>query len=156
LIARRVVTGLGEDGKAKILYDDREGKVDLILSVSFQTVWWTDNVPADVTRETNEDPTKGEKPFRGPVNDGSTGMFVNFHPGANAPMHATKSIDYAIIIEGEVELELENGERSVLKAGDVVVQRQTKHAWHNPHPTKWTKMFCVCIATANSGEEKKD
>ncbi|KIJ22660.1 hypothetical protein M422DRAFT_276875 [Sphaerobolus stellatus SS14] len=153
--ARRVVTGLGEDGKAKILYDDREGRVETFPSGSiFQNVWLTDSVPADVTRETNDDPTKGEKLFQGPVNGGSVGNFVNFPPGGRAPMHFTKSIDYGIIIEGEIELELENGEKTVLKAGDVFVQRQTKHAWHNRHPTQWTKVFSVCIASANSVDEK--
>ncbi|KIJ22661.1 hypothetical protein M422DRAFT_39977 [Sphaerobolus stellatus SS14] len=155
--ARRVVTGLGEDGKAKILYDDREGRVESFPSGSnFQTVWLTDSVPADVTTKTNEDPTKGEKLFQGPVNGGSTGMFVNFPPGASSPMHSTRSIDYGIVIEGEIELELDNGEKTVLKAGDVIVQRQTKHAWHNRHATQWTKIFCVCIASANSVVEKKD
>ncbi|KIJ42128.1 hypothetical protein M422DRAFT_254822 [Sphaerobolus stellatus SS14] len=155
--ARRVVTGLGEDGKAKILYDDREGRVETFPSGSnFQTVWLTDRVPADVTRETNEDPTKGEKLYQGPVNDGSVGVFVNFPPGARAPMHSTKSIDYGIIVEGELELELDNGEKTVLKAGDVIVQRQTKHAWHNRHATQWTKVFFVCIASASSVDEKKN
>ncbi|KIJ31113.1 hypothetical protein M422DRAFT_267322 [Sphaerobolus stellatus SS14] len=96
--ARRVVTGLGEDGKAKILYDDREGRIETFPSGSiFQNVWLTDSVPADVTREANDDPTKGEKLFQGPVNDGSVANFVNFPPGGRTPMHSTKSINYGIL-----------------------------------------------------------
>ncbi|KIJ47101.1 hypothetical protein M422DRAFT_164558 [Sphaerobolus stellatus SS14] len=71
-------------------------------------------------------------------------------------MLSTKSIDYGIIVEGELELELDNGEKTVLKAGDVVVQRQTKHAWHNRHANQWTKVFFVCIASASSIDKKKN
>jgi len=40
-------------------------------------------------------------------------------PGASSPMHTTKSIDYGIVVEGEIELELDSGERTVLKSGYV-------------------------------------
>ncbi|KIJ42503.1 hypothetical protein M422DRAFT_31289 [Sphaerobolus stellatus SS14] len=114
----------------------------------------TDSVHADVTRKTNDHTTKGEKLFQGPVNCGSVANFINFPPGGRAPMHSTKSIDYDISIEGEIELELENGEKRVLRSGDVFIQRQTKHAWHNQHPIQWTKVFSICIASANSVDEK--
>jgi len=42
---------------------------------------------------------------------------VSMPPGANAPMHSTKSIDYAVVLEGELELELDSGDRTVLKTG---------------------------------------
>ncbi|KAF8575562.1 hypothetical protein K439DRAFT_1317477, partial [Ramaria rubella] len=58
-------------------------------------------------------------------------------------MHITKSLDYAVVLDGEIELEVESGERTLLKTGDVIVQRQTLHAWHNTHPTKWAKVFFV-------------
>ena len=45
-------------------------------------------------------------------------------------MHKTPTIDYGIVLEGEVVLELDEGE-TVLRAGDVVVQRRTRHAWRN-------------------------
>jgi len=45
-------------------------------------------------------------------------------------MHRTESIDYGIILEGEITLILDN-EETVVRAGDVVVQRGTNHAWAN-------------------------
>ena len=48
------------------------------------------------------------------------------HPG----MHRTDSIDYAVIMSGEIDLLLDDSDVH-LKAGDVVVQRGTKHAWAN-------------------------
>ena len=58
-------------------------------------------------------------------------------------MHRTKSLDYAVIIAGEVELILDSGEVQRLKVGDVVVQRGIMHAWHNPSETQWARMFTV-------------
>jgi quercetin dioxygenase-like cupin family protein len=46
-------------------------------------------------------------------------------------MHTTATIDYGIILEGEMWLELDNGESRLVKAGDIVVQNGTRHAWRN-------------------------
>jgi mannose-6-phosphate isomerase-like protein (cupin superfamily) len=50
------------------------------------------------------------------------------HPG----MHASQSVDYLVILEGEIDLELDDGVKRRLKAGDLVVQNGTRHAWSNP------------------------
>ena len=54
---------------------------------------------------------------------------------ANEPgtpgMHTTDSLDYVLVVSGEATLELDDGERTVLRAGDVVIQNGTRHAWHN-------------------------
>jgi hypothetical protein len=49
------------------------------------------------------------------------------HPG----MHATDSVDFDVVVFGEVVLELDEGAEVVLKAGDCVIQNGTRHAWHN-------------------------
>jgi hypothetical protein len=49
------------------------------------------------------------------------------HPG----MHRTPTVDYAVLLEGELYLELDNGEQRLLRAGDVVIQNGTRHAWRN-------------------------
>jgi quercetin dioxygenase-like cupin family protein len=46
-------------------------------------------------------------------------------------MHTTDGIDYVLVVSGEVTLELDDGERTVLRAGDVVIQIGTQHAWRN-------------------------
>ena len=93
---------------------------------------------------------------------------VTMRPGASSPMHQTKTIDYAVIYEGELVIELGNGDERLLKTGyfipssncylvccsqryrDVIVQRETLHAFHNRHPTSYMKMFCVMVATKNA------
>jgi len=55
---------------------------------------------------------------------------VDFPPGAKGEMHRTRSIDYAVVIEGEIDMLLPEGEVH-LRAGDVLVQQATDHAWEN-------------------------
>lgn len=64
-------------------------------------------------------------------------------PGVTSPMHRTVSLDYGIVVYGEVELILDSGEKKVLKAGDVAVQRGTNHAWRNTSEKDWARMMYV-------------
>jgi len=150
-LARRIVTGHDESAKSVVLYDDTKGNREQFPNGStVQTLWFTDNVPADCSAGTNADPT-GNKTFR-VCNEGSVCMVYSGAPGTSAPMHRTQSLDYGVVLEGEIELELDNGHKRLLKAGDVIVQRETTHAWHNRHPTKWVKVFWVIVAAQSSDE----
>ena len=55
-------------------------------------------------------------------------------------MHQTSSIDFGIVLEGTVEMQLDDGSVTVMKRGDVAVQRATMHAWKNPSDTEWVRM----------------
>jgi len=46
-------------------------------------------------------------------------------------MHRTLSVDYGVILDGEIDLVLDDGARTTMKKGDVVVQRGTNHLWEN-------------------------
>ena len=72
-------------------------------------------------------------------------------PGAMAAMepdapgmHTTDSIDYVLIVSGQITLELDDGEQTVLRAGDVVIQNGTRHAWRN-HGTESCTIVGVAI-----------
>lgn len=64
----------------------------------------------------------------------------------NPGMHTTDSVDYGIVLQGTIWLELEDGEPTRLDAGDVVVQQRTRHAWRNPG-TEIARMAFVLIGT---------
>lgn len=64
-------------------------------------------------------------------------------PGASSPLHRTVSLDYGIVLLGEVELILDSGETKIMKVGDVCVQRGTNHAWRNTSDTQWARMMYV-------------
>ncbi|KAL6246345.1 hypothetical protein RBB50_006581 [Rhinocladiella similis] len=75
--------------------------------------------------------------------NGTVCRTVDFAPAGEALMHRTKSLDYGIVVEGEIELHLDSGEVKTLKRGDVAVQRGTMHAWKNASPTQWARMIFV-------------
>lgn len=80
----------------------------------------------------------------GLVTSGGTVLrFVDMEPGALSPMHRTVSLDYGVVIEGEVQLVLDSGETRVLKRGDTAIQRGTMHAWKNMSQTNWARMMYV-------------
>ncbi|MGI5126802.1 cupin domain-containing protein [Pseudonocardia sp. CA-107938] len=59
-------------------------------------------------------------------------------------MHTTDSLDYVLVVSGEITLELDDGESTVLRAGDVVVQNGTRHGWRN-HGTEPCTIVGVAI-----------
>lgn len=77
------------------------------------------------------------------VSDGTVLRYVDMPPGQLSPMHRTISLDYGVVLEGEVELVLDSGETRVLKRGDVCVQRATMHAWRNVSETGWARMLYI-------------
>ncbi|KAK5230996.1 hypothetical protein LTR72_000176 [Exophiala xenobiotica] len=75
--------------------------------------------------------------------NGTVCRTVDFAPDGEALMHRTKSLDYGIVIEGQIELHLDSGEVRTLKRGDIAVQRATMHAWKNASATEWARMVFV-------------
>lgn len=58
------------------------------------------------------------------------GLFDHFETD-NPGMHNTHTVDFGIVLEGEISLELDNNQVKVLKKGDYVIQQETRHAWRN-------------------------
>lgn len=70
---------------------------------------------------------------------------IDFAPGVESPMHRAMSLDYGTVIEGEFEVELDSGERRIMRRGDVLVQRATAHRWRNLSPDKPGRMIFVLL-----------
>jgi mannose-6-phosphate isomerase-like protein (cupin superfamily) len=127
---RRVVTGLGEDGRSRILID---GPIPP-SSPATGLAWHTGEIPAD--NSGGED--MGHAPFSFELmhSGASTFMVAEYPPGAGVGepyWHATDTTDYIVVLKGEIVLELETGEVR-LKAGDFVVDRGIVHSWRNDGP----------------------
>ncbi|CAD6503189.1 BgTH12-02857 [Blumeria graminis f. sp. triticale] len=73
--------------------------------------------------------------------------YVDFPPAMTPFMHRTNSIDYGIVLEGEIELLLDSGATRRLRRGDVCVQRATMHAWRNPSDHAWARMVFILISS---------
>jgi len=120
---RRVVTGHDSEGMAVVASDEvMTGPGDLGT-----LLWTTDTSPAD-----NADEADGAKREVGlAMDEGTVFRLARLEPGHRSPMHRTLSVDYGLVLEGELTLELDGGDDVNLKAGDVVVQRGTNHVWFN-------------------------
>ncbi len=149
---RRVVTGHDAGGKAIVLADGQAPNVRSRGSgIQSTLVWVTDETPADIAGTADR---ADRKIGLAPPTSGSILRIVDFPPLApdaaidhaqaaqemgleqggppprHAFMHRTRTIDYAIVLEGEIDMLLDDSQVH-LHAGDVVVQQGTNHAWVN-------------------------
>ncbi|KAI2620746.1 hypothetical protein GGS26DRAFT_307364 [Hypomontagnella submonticulosa] len=86
---------------------------------------------ATVPVNNQEEPKDFQKTLPRVPQTGVTFCITNMAPRHSAPMHRTLSIDYAVVLSGEIILELDGGEEKTLKAGDFLVQQGVNHMWHN-------------------------
>jgi quercetin dioxygenase-like cupin family protein len=126
---RRVVTGHDEMGRAVVLADDSVLPTAYPgQDAAFVSIWTTATVPAD-----NNDPVDGRERVMALHGQGGSAIrVVDMAPGMVSPMHRTGTIDYIIILSGQLELELDDGIKRLIGPGDIVVQRGTIHRWRNP------------------------
>jgi quercetin dioxygenase-like cupin family protein len=126
---RRVVTGHDERG-VSVFADD--GPVPVVRTAPdgalFYEVWATGAMPAPIAAA-EPDPTVGALTVP-PAPHGTKIRVNEFPPGVVSPVHRTESVDYGVVLDGEVVLVLDESE-TMLSAGDVIVQRGTSHRWEN-------------------------
>jgi quercetin dioxygenase-like cupin family protein len=127
---RRVVTGHDSTGRSVVLADSPAPKSHAIPGATFHEIWNTTAMPAPVRPSEPREPT--DRPLVTPPDpNGTIIRVVDLGPRSVSPMHRTESIDYGIVLAGEVHLVLDDGSETVLRPGDIVVQRGTDHAWEN-------------------------
>jgi quercetin dioxygenase-like cupin family protein len=127
LTFRRVVTGHDEQGRAKVIIDEMvSNQISLRPGAESSVVWSTDILPAN--NDGNDDPSRKE--ISTTIPGGSVFRVISFGPGVTPRDHRTDSIDYAVVMAGEIDMALDIGSVH-LKAGDVLVQRGTIHNWVN-------------------------
>ena len=130
-MTRRVVTGHDDAGRSVVLSDARTPRTHALPDATFHELWSTNATPAPIAAAELREPT--ERPLITPPDpNGTIVRIVDLEPQSRSPMHRTETVDYGIVLEGEVILLLDDGSETRLAAGDVVVQRGTDHAWLNP------------------------
>lgn len=158
---RRIVTGHDQDGQAVILSDAPPPRAHLVGGPggpTFFEVWNTRETPVAIDRRSGEPAENGL--VLGPPPGGTRIRVIDFPPEGDAIrrltpaetaatfvemgggaahssgtvphplMHRTRTLDYGIVLDGELTLILDRDEVTV-RAGDIVVQRGTNHAWAN-------------------------
>jgi quercetin dioxygenase-like cupin family protein len=124
---RRVVTGHDNNGRAIVKIDEISKNVTSSRpGQSAAVIWTTDNVPAD----NSGDEDLSLRKVSTSEDHGTVFRVVCYEPGVSPRNHRTDSIDYAVVIAGEIDMRLDDTV-VYLKAGDVLVQRGTIHNWEN-------------------------
>jgi len=127
LQVRRVITGHDANGRAIVKIDE----VSKNLSpgrpgATACNIWTTEGFPANNDGAADE----GQRKVSTTLPNGTIFRVIEFAPGLAPRNHRTDSIDYIVVISGEIDMELD-GWVVHLKAGDVMVQRGTIHNWVN-------------------------
>ena len=124
---RRVVTGHDDQGRAIVAIDEIcSNVISRRPNHASCVVWSTGSFPAD-----NADKADGAQRVVATTDPrGTVFRVVQYEPGVAPRNHRTESLDYAVVLSGEIDMELE-GSVVHLRAGDVLVQRGTVHNWVN-------------------------
>jgi mannose-6-phosphate isomerase-like protein (cupin superfamily) len=124
---RRVVTGHDATGRAVVKIDEISKNVASSRpNQSACVIWTTESFPVDNTGDADQ----ALRQVGTTLKNGTVFRIVEFGVGVAPRNHRTDSIDYAVVMSGEIDMELD-GSVVHLKAGDVLVQRGTIHNWVN-------------------------
>lgn len=142
----RYITTHNPSGEATIHSESPASWVSLReKSVGFSVAYTTSEFPANLNNDADivaNDQVLSSGSL-GLVNpNGTVCRVVDFAPESPGVMHRTQSLDYGIVLEGEIEMLLDSGDRRTLKRGDIAVQRATMHGWRNVSKG-WTRMMFV-------------
>jgi Cupin domain len=175
---RRVVAGVDENGKSVVLSDGPAPctlDYQFMPGQAHTRIWRTGSTVT--TERPAEEPTSDTGPML-PAPGGASFLVLQVAPdsfvtdprfdpvkagqefAAHAPdmaaamepdnpgMHRTATVDYGIVLDGEVVLELDDGVQTRLSVGDTVVQLGSRHAWRNTSDRPATVAFVLTGATA--------
>jgi len=128
LRVRRVVTGHDKEGRAVAKIDEVSQNLRSARPGATACVVWTSQgFPIDNTGDADD----GLLETGTTLDNGTVFRILELQPDNIPRVHRTDSLDYAVIMSGEIDMELETGSITHLTAGDVVVQRGTVHNWVN-------------------------
>ncbi|MFJ2115549.1 MULTISPECIES: cupin domain-containing protein [unclassified Streptomyces] len=176
-MVRRVVTGVSTGGKPVIVSDGEPPRTyQYTHTPGFaRSLVWNTSAPAVPAA----DPTQALKSFV-PAPGETIAMTVTFPPTSvytdpgwdptaaaaeqaeatpvfaelfepdNPGMHTTPTVDYGVVLSGEIVLDLDGDETAVLRPGDLIVQNGTRHAWRNPGTEPATVFFVLIGAGGTS------
>ena len=147
---RRVVTGHDKQGRAKVLIDEQvENVISNRPGATSSVIWQTTGFP--INNDGDHDPS--DQKIATTVDNGTVFRVLKFDPGVSPRNHRTDSIDYAVVMSGEIDMEFDAGSVH-LKAGDVLVQRGTIHNWVNKGKEPCIIAFTLISAKSVSAGSK--
>jgi len=170
MTVRRVVTGVGPDGKSTVVSESAVSPLtaQALPGYAWHRIWSLDSigpVPGDGAEQPAPDhfppplgirfnlftvPPAGTKPAAGLDPRAAQQELDELFPGRSkhmeqdqAGLHTTASIDFVYIVSGEILLELDGSNEIHLRAGDTVIQNGVRHAWRNHSDRPCTMVICL-------------
>ena len=123
---RRIITGHDSDDVAKVLIDSAAGNAKYPAPGTVSTlIWSTDSSPARIPVGTDVEDMGARILGTAPPKNGTRFAVIDFPPGNKPHMHRTETIDYVIVLEGEIEMDMDDSTVK-MKAGEIMV------VGHNP------------------------
>ena len=129
---RRVITGHDTKGITKVIIDGPSAYVrSRTAGTASSLVWCTDSTPSDISMGEDVEDMGARQLGTYPPPGGARFIVMEFEPGLPGTMHRTETIDYITCIEGEIDMDMDEGVTVTLRQGDTMVQRGTNHSWVN-------------------------
>ena len=127
----RVVTGHDQDNVAKVLISGPATNAKCPQPGLVSTMMWcTDTAPATIPIGEHPEDMGARTLGTAPPPKGTRFAVIDIPPGNQPHMHRTETLDYVIVMEGEIEMDMD-ASTVKLRAGDILIQRGTNHAWAN-------------------------
>ena len=146
---RRVVTGHDSSGRSTVTHDSiARAEPSPRPGVSSALLWCDQTLPATVDGARDG----ASLPVGTALDGGSVFRIVRYDPGVAPRMHRTQTIDYAYVVSGEIDMELDTGPVT-LRAGDFLVQRGTIHNWVNRGVEPAVIAFVLIAAAMNETQQ---
>ena len=128
---RRVVTGHDQNHVAKVIKDGLATNTRHSRPGSSSTLLWsTAEMPTAMPVGEDAEDMGARILGTPPPRNGSRFIIMEFQPGNEPRMHRTETLDYIVVLAGEIDMDMDDSTVK-LKAGDIMVQRGTNHAWAN-------------------------
>jgi quercetin dioxygenase-like cupin family protein len=126
---RRILTGHDAQGRSLVaedsLIESTLGKMQAAIQIA--NLWINERLPPVLD---GPDPAKASFPML-PSNGGAVFRILELAPGTAPHMHKTSTIDYIVVLAGELTMLLDDGAQVTMKPHDTMIQRATVHGWAN-------------------------
>ena len=151
LSIRRVVTDHDQQGQSVVRFDEITSNIVSRRPGHSSTVIWSH---ADTPVDNTEERDGGLRDVADCAANGAIFRVVEYAPGVSSRMHRTLTVDYAVVMAGEIDMVLDGGKEVHLKQGDVLVQRGTVHDWINRSAVPCVIAFVLIAAKPAEVGEK--
>ncbi len=140
---RRIITSEDAAGKAYVIADGASSNVVVLNGSRIERLWETDGSPVTIPVTSDLGERAGNAYRSGFA--GSSLYIADIPPGSDLkdiPLHKQESMDYIVVLAGQIELVIDGGKRITMNTGDVLIQAGNNHSWINTGPGT-ARLLCV-------------